>query len=154
MGSQPGGWDAALQKQEQERAVKASEEAQAEAEEKAEAAAEPAVKQKAAEEARQPAAAAAAQPENPVNEPSETTTNDACDAFAYYLQKSNNGAAGMDRKTTVEQINVELKDKPAPDARITDALDVMNRLQDKSAEAWVMGADMFAAACMDLGWEA
>ncbi|MBG6085794.1 hypothetical protein [Zhihengliuella flava] len=83
---------------------------------------------------------------------SEDATMDACDTFAYYLEDAESPEQ-MDRATTVEQIGVELEGKPAPDARITDAVDVMERTVDGSESAWVMGADMMAAACMDLGWE-
>lgn len=78
----------------------------------------------------------------------------ACDAFAHYLRGADGDPTAMDRATTVEQVAVELEDGPAPDERITDALEVMRRTVEGPADAWLIGADMFAAACMDLGWEA
>lgn len=77
----------------------------------------------------------------------------ACDAFAHYLREADGDPAAMDRETTVEQVGVEVEDGPAPDQRITDALEVLGNTVEGPADAWLIGADMFAAACMDLGWE-
>lgn len=86
-----------------------------------------------------------------------TSTEDvnerACDAFAYYLRQADGQPEAMDRKTTVEQVAAEVEGDVPPDQRIADALGVLQNGVDASVDGWVIGADTFAAACLDLGWE-
>lgn len=79
---------------------------------------------------------------------------EACDAFAYYLRESDDGVAGMDRQTTVEQVRSELTRESdiSIDPMIETGLGDLERTVDANVETWTLAADTIVAACQEYGW--
>ncbi|MHA7270387.1 hypothetical protein [Arthrobacter sp. HLT1-20] len=80
---------------------------------------------------------------------------DACDAFAHYVAKAGS-VETMDRKTTVQQVNLELAQHEgvAADDLLTEGASILARSVDAPASQWVLAADTFASRCTDAGWAA
>lgn len=106
--------------------------------------------------ATEPASASTtAQPPRPAGRtvPAKRASLNGCEAFAHYVKHSPNGTAGMDRRTTVDQVAHEFQqaDKPV-DSVLADNLGTLTDTVEGPDSAWIMAADSFANACFDLGW--